>query len=82
MASIFLTRSRTPLLKTSRSLKNEFRKGNNFFFIYLDTEYSVWFVVSSDLKFGGLVVFENNELSNMRRIEHIDTGEQYSVSLT
>ncbi|XP_057197698.1 mitochondrial proton/calcium exchanger protein isoform X3 [Triplophysa rosa] len=27
MASIFLTRSRTPLLKTSRSLKNEFRKG-------------------------------------------------------
>ncbi|XP_016095646.1 LETM1 and EF-hand domain-containing protein 1, mitochondrial isoform X1 [Sinocyclocheilus grahami] len=27
MASILLTRSRTPLLKTSRSLKNEFRKG-------------------------------------------------------
>ncbi|KAK2896564.1 hypothetical protein Q8A67_011052 [Cirrhinus molitorella] len=27
MASIWLTRSRTPLLKTSRSLKNEFRKG-------------------------------------------------------
>ncbi|XP_067241881.1 mitochondrial proton/calcium exchanger protein isoform X1 [Chanodichthys erythropterus] len=27
MASILLTRSRTPLMKTSRSLKNEFRKG-------------------------------------------------------
>ncbi|XP_039527815.1 mitochondrial proton/calcium exchanger protein isoform X2 [Pimephales promelas] len=27
MASILLTRSRTPLVKTSRSLKNEFRKG-------------------------------------------------------
>ncbi|XP_067278120.1 mitochondrial proton/calcium exchanger protein isoform X4 [Pseudorasbora parva] len=27
MASILLTRSRTPLLKTSRSIKNEFRKG-------------------------------------------------------
>lgn len=33
MASILLTRSRTPLLKTSRSLKNEFRKGNTVFFL-------------------------------------------------
>lgn len=56
MASILLTRSRTPLMKTSRSLKNEFRKGNTVFFFKYRRAISMWLIALFRTRFEWIIV--------------------------